>query len=71
VYKLYQTLLALHNAGVCHNDLKPRHVVVGDDDGSVNIVDLGWRKWACVLWRSAVWGAEGHCGVAWGELEWG
>jgi len=44
VYKLYQTLLALHNAGVCYNDLEPRHVVVGDGNGSVSIVDFGMAE---------------------------
>ncbi|TDL26921.1 hypothetical protein BD410DRAFT_475932 [Rickenella mellea] len=36
---LFDTALALHNSGVCHNDIEPRNVVV-DQDGKVHIIDF-------------------------------
>lgn len=50
-------LAAIHEAGVIHRDLKPENVIIGPDQRSVKIMDLGLARVADEALRLSIQGA--------------
>lgn len=44
IYQLADTLNAIHERGICHLDIKPSNIILGDDD-SITLIDFGAARY--------------------------